>query len=73
MAVRIINVMEEHWDYLIILDACRYDYFAVMWKNYFDGELEKRVSLASGTLKWCLESFKGYFPDVIYIYREIPT
>jgi len=67
MTAKIISVMEENWDYLIILDACRYDYFTAVWKNYFDGELEKRVSLGSGTLEWCLESFKGYYPDVIYI------
>lgn len=35
--------MEENRDYLIILDACRYDYFVAMWKNYFDEDLEKRV------------------------------
>lgn len=51
MSSKILKVMREEWDYLIILDACRYDYFAAIWENYFDGELEKRVSLGSGTLE----------------------
>jgi len=60
MTRKVLNVMEEEWDYLIILDACRYDYFESLYKEFFDGELEKRVSLGSDTLKWCLESFKGH-------------
>lgn len=63
----IANIMKEDWDYLIVLDACRYDYFAAMWKKYFEGILEKRISLGSCTLEWCLESFKDYYPDVVYI------
>jgi hypothetical protein len=67
MTRKILKIMEEEWDYLIILDACRYDYFAALWKNYFDGVLEKRASLGSWTLEWCLKSFKSYYPDVIYV------
>jgi len=70
MTGKILNIMEEEWDYLIILDACRYDYFSAFWKNYFDGELEKRVSLGSCMLEWCLKSFKGYYP-VIYIWKSL--
>ena len=67
MTRKVLNVMEEKWDYLIILDACRYDYFESLYKEFFDGDLEKRISLGSNTIEWCLESFKGYYPDVIYI------
>jgi len=35
MTGKILKIMEEEWDYLIILDACRYDYFLALWKNYF--------------------------------------
>ena len=66
MTRKVLNVMEEKWDYLIILDACRYDYFESLHKDFFGGELEKRISLGSNTIEWCLESFKGYYLDVIY-------
>jgi len=61
------RIMDEEWDYLIILDACRYDYFESLREKYFDGELEKRISLGSNTFEWCVETFKGYYPDVIYV------
>jgi len=59
--------MEENWDYLIILDACRYDYFLSMYENYFSGKLCKGISLGSYTPDWCMKSFTKYYPDVIYI------
>lgn len=67
MADRVIKIMEEDWDYLIILDACRYDYFAGMVRSYFSGKLEKRVSSGTGTLEWLKKNFTSYYPDVIYI------
>jgi len=67
MKAKIVNVMEENWDYLIILDACRYDYISSMYKNYFLGQLEKRTSLGSCTPEWVQRSFPNYYPDVIYI------
>ena len=60
-----IRVMNEAWDYLIILDACRYDYFEVT--NQLRGRLEKRVSLGSNTSEWLKKNFTGYYDDVIYI------
>jgi len=39
---------EEEWNYLIILDAMRYDYFADLW--IWQGELEPRWALGSCTL-----------------------
>ena len=66
-SLKINDVMKEKWDYLIILDACRYDYFASLYKEFFHGELEKRISTGSSTPEWCLRQFKGYYPDVIYI------
>lgn len=67
MVNRTLTIMDEEWDYLIILDACRYDYFESVYKDYFCGELEKRVSLGSSTPEWCNKSFLSYYPDVIYI------
>lgn len=62
------NVMQEDWDYLIILDACRYDYFEKVYDDYFDGELEKRDSGAGATPEWLTKTFTedyDYF-DISY-------
>ena len=66
-APKINDVMKESWDYLIVLDACRHDYFKLEYEKFFQGELENRISLGSATPEWCRKQFKGYFPDVIYV------
>lgn len=61
-----VKVMEEEWDYLIILDACRYDYFKRL--NELNGNLEKRISAGSHTNEWVDENFsKEYFFDIVYV------
>jgi len=60
-----VKVMEEEWDYLIILDACRYDMFKKA--NKIEGRLEKKISLASNTSEWLKKNFDGYYEDVVYI------
>jgi hypothetical protein len=62
-----VKIMEQQWDYLIILDACRYDYLEQVWQNYFTGKLSKKISVGSSTLEWRGKSFRGYYGDVIYI------
>lgn len=42
-----VDVMSEDWDNLIILDACRYDYFSQV--NTLDGELQKEISKAKSS------------------------
>jgi len=64
---KIANVMLEDWDFLIVLDACRYDYFSEIYRNLFDGRLEKRISLGCSTIEWLKRSFPDYYPDVIYV------
>lgn len=60
--------MDEQWDYLIILDACRYDYFERVWKKYFDsGQLSRRKTVGTVTLQWRDNSFKEYYDDVVYV------
>lgn len=61
-----VDVIEEDWDTLIILDACRYDSF----KQVCDlpGELESRIS--SGTMSWefMKENFVGRgLHDTVYV------
>ena len=61
-----VDVMEEDWDNLIILDGCRYDTFNKY--NNFDGVLEKRVSAASQSLNFIRSNFSGkQLHDTIYI------
>ena len=60
------NFLEEDWDNLIILDACRYDYFS----EYSDlpGKLEYRYSLGSKTKETIRENFKGKeLKDIVYL------
>lgn len=59
--------MDEDWHHLIVLDACRYDYFERVYEEYLSGELRKVISPASTTDEWCLKVFKGFYKDVIYV------
>ena len=61
------NIMKEDWDFLVIVDACRYDYFKKVYRKYLRGRLEKRISLGHHTLVFCKNTFQRYYDDVIYI------
>jgi len=61
------KIMNEKWDYLIILDACRYDYFERLWRDYLPGRLEKRISAGTATKQWRNRNFPDYYEDVVYI------
>ena len=62
-----VNIMREQWDYLIVLDACRFDYFEKIYKNYMDGTLSKKISVGSTTSEWRDRSFPDRYDDTIYI------
>jgi hypothetical protein len=47
------------WNHLIILDACRYDYFERQYKDHLVGSLTKVYSPATHTVPW----IKTVFPD----------
>ncbi|MHA1832385.1 MAG: hypothetical protein ACTSV7_00200 [Candidatus Baldrarchaeia archaeon] len=51
MKTEIVNVMEEDRDFLIILDACRFDYFSEVYGDFFDGKLEKIISAGCSTVE----------------------
>jgi len=61
------RIIEQDWDYLILLDACRYDYFERYWQNYLPGNLEKKLSIASSTRQWMKKTFTECYPDIIYL------
>ena len=62
-----VEIVKEKWDYLIILDACRYDYFESLYRDYLDGNLTKRISIGSSTNEWRDRSFPDYYEDIVYI------
>jgi arylsulfatase A-like enzyme len=59
------NVLEEEWDYLVVLDACRYDFFEEI--NQIEGKLDKRTSVASTTPEWLEKTFSGNHEDIVYV------
>lgn len=59
-------VMEQDWDNLIILDACRYDLFKQV--NPIDGSLSKFHSRGSHTGEFVQQNFKDdSFLDTVYV------
>ncbi len=62
-----VDIVNEQWDYAIILDACRYDYFETSYHNYISGTLSKKISPGSCTNQWRDVSFPDYYNDIVYI------
>jgi len=62
-----ISVIDQDWDTLLVLDACRYDYFEAVYDNFFGGELRKIKSKGSHTEEWLEENFPGKYDDIVYI------
>ena len=55
-------------EFLVILDACRYDYFKEVYREYFDNNnLKKAISPARSTPEWLDKTFDTYYDDIIYI------
>lgn len=60
------DLMARDWDTAIILDACRYDFFAE--ECTLEGELTKAISPASSSYGFISETFKGRtFHDTVYV------
>jgi hypothetical protein len=60
------KIKTEDWDYLIVLDGCRYDTFEAV--SDLDGRLLKYDSRCGGTKEWLIDSFgDGDWSDTIYI------
>lgn len=55
-------INKRDWDCLIVLDACRYDYFEKVYRDYLKGNLQKVISPGSYTIDW----LKGTFGDKKY-------
>ena len=64
-------ILEEDWKNLIILDACRYDYFKDLC--VIPGKLELRLSLADCTVDFVNANFKDRDCQNIVYFNAIPT
>jgi len=60
-------IHNSSWDILIVLDACRYDYFSKVYRDYFEGDLMKVISSGSATSEWLRNTFTSKYNDIIYI------
>lgn len=60
-----VGVMEEEWDNLVVLDACRYDDFKDL--NDIPGTLRKVNSKGTSTAQWLQRNFPDYYDDVVYV------
>lgn len=61
-----VDVMSQDWDYLLLLDACRYDVFEDV--NWIDGELDYVISAGSHSEEFCEVNFAGeMFYDTVYV------
>ncbi|GAB3704492.1 alkaline phosphatase family protein [Halorubrum pallidum] len=60
------DFIEEDWDTLIILDACRYDEFAR--QSDLDGSLQSRISRGSQSIEFMEENFQSKrLHDTVYV------
>jgi len=61
-----IRMMDEDWDNLLVLDACRYDLFEQV--STLDGELRSVTSTDSSTSGFLQHNFQDrYYPDTVYV------
>ena len=62
------GIKNENWDCLIVLDACRYDIFEKVYRDYLDGELSEGISSCISTPGWLDGHFReGDYRDVVYV------
>ncbi|GEM_PF-5705567 len=71
-AIRRTNVLEEEWDYLIILDSCRYDAFSAVLKelnlNIPSTKFTYIYSVGSDTIEFLSNTFRNTCrKDIIYV------
>mgnify|MGYP006281559513 FL=1 len=62
-----VEVMKEKWDYLIVLDACRYDTFKKITAKKIEGNLHKKNSLGTHTAEWLINNFPEKNYNIVYV------
>lgn len=61
-----VPVPDRDWDYLVVLDACRYDVFRRV-HPFDEGRLEKYVSRGSTSVEYFNRNFTTYHDDIVYV------
>ncbi len=64
-----VRVLNESWNNLIILDACRFDAFQAAIKQWkVKGTLEMRTSQGTNTSSFLRKNFRGkFYDDIVYV------
>lgn len=63
-----LDLIDDDWKFLIILDACQYEMFKMVYREFFNkGKLIKAISPATWTLEWLEKVFSKYYENIIYI------
>jgi len=57
------ELYKTDWQTMIILDACRYDVFSEVYKDYFDGKLIKAETKSTSTDRWYKRYWMGEHKD----------
>ncbi len=70
MSVDQLTLLAGEWDNLIVMDACRSDYFEQIYSNFFTGELIKAISPATNTRDWLTTVFPDVY-DHLYITSNV--
>lgn len=61
-----VDVFDEDWNTLVVLDACRYDMFELT--SQIEGSLSSRISKGSSTVEWLQANFGGRdLRDTVYV------
>ena len=55
------------FDVLVIYDACRLDYFSMLYPRYFEGSLQSALSAGSMTLEWLINTWYRDHYEVAYV------
>ncbi len=65
---RKVEIVDEDWNYLVILDACRFDYFNKVYDEYnMIGDLRKAISPATTTMEWLNKLWDDKYNDITYL------
>lgn len=54
------------WDILVVLDACRYDYFLQEYSQFFDETPLRVWSSGDGTIQWFKRTWTRRHPGLVY-------
>lgn len=65
-------IHKTDWELLIILDACRFDYFKENYQDYINGKLTKAHSEGIDTFEFLRKCFPDYY-DLTYVSGATPV